>query len=334
MTHRERVIAALEHRPPDEIPYNIGFTQKMRQRMADYYGDPDFEGRLGCSLTVLSTAHPDGWRETFPDIWQDEFGVRWNRTVDKDIGVVENRQVSPETIAEYRFPDPHDPARWACYPGVINDNPGQFIIANVGFSLFERAWTLYGMEDLLLDMMAEPDRVHRLLDRILEHNLARIEHACAFGIDAMMFGDDWGSQRGLIMGAQLWREFIGPRVREMYQSVRKHGKYVFIHSCGKVDELFPDLVEAGLHCFNPFQPEVIDVYEMKRRYRGSLSFYGGISTQHLLPYGSPGEVRDTVRRLLDEIGRDGGYIASPSHDIPPDARPENVAAMIEVLREQ
>ncbi len=334
MTNRERVIESLEHRQPDKTPYCIGFTEKMHAQMAAYYGDPGFEATLGNALTVLNTTAPGAWQEVEADLWEDEFGVRWNRSVDKDIGIVCNRVVNSGNIDGATFPDPHDPRRYDAYPDSIAGAPGQFVVANLGFSLFERAWTLFGMEELLISMATEPERVHRLLDRILENNLARIEHACAHRIDAMMFGDDWGSQRGLIMGPQLWREFLQPRVTAMYQAVRRHGKYVFIHSCGKVDELFPDLIAAGLHCFNPFQPEVIDVFEAKSRYGRELSFYGGISTQRTLPYGSVSEVRDEVRRLLDEVGRDGGFIASPSHAIPPDAKPENVAAMIDVLQNQ
>ncbi len=333
MTNRERVIASFNHQQPDKTPYCIGFTERMHDRMAEYYGDPDFEEHLGNALTILTTVAPEGWREVEPDIWEDEFGVRWNRSVDKDIGIVCNRLVTSETVEAYLFPDPHDPRRYASFPAAIANAPGQFVLANIGFSLFERAWTLFGMENLLMAMAVEPETVHRLLDRILEHNLARIEHACAFDIDAMMFGDDWGSQRGLIMGPRMWREFIKPRVRAMYQAVRKHGKYVMIHSCGKVDELFPELIECGLHCFNPFQPEVIDVFETKRRFGNQLSFYGGISTQRTLPYGTVDHVRDEVRRLLDSVGENGGYIAAPSHAIPPDAKPENVAAMIDVLRQ-
>lgn len=334
MTNRERVIASLEHRQPDKTPYCIGFTERMYARMAEYYGDPNFAAHLGNALSMLDSTLPDGWKEVEPDIWEDEFGVRWNRRVDKDIGVVCNRRATPETIDEYLFPDPHDLRRWEKFPAALANRNGQFFVSNIGFSLFERAWTLFGMEELLMAMVCEPDRVHRLLDRILEHNLARIEHACSFDIDAMMFGDDWGSQRGLIMGPQLWREFIRPRVREMYQAVRKKVKYVIIHSCGKVDELFPELIESGLHCFNPFQPEVMDVFDIKRRYGDRLSFYGGISTQKTLPYGAVSQVRDEVRRLLDEVGKNGGYVAAPSHAIPPDAKPENVAAMIEVLQAQ
>jgi uroporphyrinogen decarboxylase len=156
--------------------------------------------------------------------------------------------------------------------------------------------------------------------------------ALAFDIDGMRFGDDWGQQRGLIMGPALWREFIKPRIAALYGLVKAKGKRVFIHSCGRIEELIPDLIEVGVDVFNPFQPEVMDVEQVKRRYGEKLTFFGGISTQKTLPYGTVSEVKDEVRRLVDLVGRDGGYIAAPSHDVPKDAKPENIAAMIEVLK--
>jgi uroporphyrinogen decarboxylase len=136
------------------------------------------------------------------------------------------------------------------------------------------------------------------------------------------------------MGYDLWKEFIEPRVRQQYKAVKDRGKYVVIHSCGKVDELFPDLIEAGLDVFNPFQPEVIDAFDAKKRYGGRLCFFGGISTQRTLPYATVDEVKEQIKRLIDGVGKDGGYFAAPAHAIPPDAKPENVAAMIEVLQNQ
>jgi len=120
----------------------------------------------------------------------------------------------------------------------------------------------------------------------------------------------------------------------MCSVVKKKGKYVFIHCCGKVDEIFPDLIECGLDVFNPFQPEVIDVFSAKEKYGRSLSFYGGISTQRTLPFGAVSQVKEEVLRLIDKVGSNGGYIAAPAHDIPADAKPENIAAMIEILRSQ
>ena len=120
----------------------------------------------------------------------------------------------------------------------------------------------------------------------------------------------------------------------MYQLAKSKGKFVFIHCCGKVQELFPELIECGLDVFNPFQPEVMDVFEIKKTFGEQLSFYGVISTQQTLPFGSAREIRDEVNKLLEVVGKNGGYIASPAHAIPGDAKPENIAAMIEILQHQ
>jgi uroporphyrinogen decarboxylase len=331
MTNRERVLATLNHEQPDVVPYNIGFTQVAHARMVEYTGDPDFLPKLGNCLSGIRADPPDAWREVRPDIWQDQFGVQWDRRVDKDIGAVCNRCITRENVADYPFPDADDPARTAHFERVLAAKGDRFYVAPIDFSLFERAWTLAGMEELLAAMIGDHAFVHALLDRIVEFNLKIIEHVCAHDIDAVHFGDDWGHQGGLLMGPALWHEFIEPRIRAMYAAVHSGGKFVIIHSCGKVDSLFPKLIECGVDVFNPFQPEVMDVFEAKRRYGDRLCFYGGISTQRTLPYGTVAQVKDEVRRLLDVVGKSGGYIAAPAHAIPADAKPENVAAMIEVL---
>ena len=273
-------------------------------------------------------------KEVRNDIWEDQFGVQWDRAVDKDIGVVCNQMITPDNIKEYIFPNPDETTRYESYNKILKENTDTFFICTLGFSLFERAWTLTGMENLFMAMMSNKKFAHLLLDKILEFNLKVIENTTKFNIDAMIFGDDWGQQNGLLMGPELWKEFIEPRIKQMYQAVKKKGKYVFIHSCGKVDELFPNLIECGLDVFNPFQPEVINVFEAKNKYGTSLSFYGGISTQKTLPFGTINQVKEEVSRLIEKIGKGGGYFAAPAHAIPADAKPENIAAMIEVLQNQ
>jgi len=264
---------------------------------------------------------------------RDHFGVVWNRSVDQDIGVIEGCLLPEPTLAGYAFPDPIPPGSLDGIPARIEAHPDRFRVFNIGFSLYERAWTLRGMENLMLDMIEHPAFVHELLGAIADWNIAQVQAALAYDIDAVHFGDDWGQQSGLQMGPALWHEYIFPQLKRMYGVARAAGKFVTIHSCGDVDELFDDLVSIGLNCFNPFQPEVMDVATLMRRYAGRLAFHGGLSTQKTLPYGTPDDVRRETRQLL-ELGAAGGYIFAPAHAVEGDVPLENMLAFLEVLRAQ
>jgi uroporphyrinogen decarboxylase len=334
MTERERVYRAIRFEDTDIVPYHVSFTAGARRNLADFYGDPAFETQLGNHLAMISHGHLAPWTEVKPGHFRDEWGVIWNRTVDKDIGCVDNQVLSGPSLQGFLFPEPDVPTLQKAYEEFVPRNQDKFRVASLGFSLFERAWTLRGFEQVLVDMLQSPAFVHEFLDRIVEYNLKHIEIALAHDIDCVRFGDDWGSQTGLIMGPDLWREFIKPRIKRMYDRVHQAGKYVMIHCCGDVKAILPDLAEVGVNIFNPFQPEVMDIFETKKRYHRRLSFFGGISVQRLLPLGTPDEVRRETEKLLRMLGRGGGYIASPSHDIPVDVPAENMAAMIDVLRSQ
>jgi len=334
MTAKERVKMALRHEQPDICPWHLDFTQVAHQKMVEYTGESDFVAKLGNHLAACEPLRPDAWVEIEPDLWRDQFGVVWNRTIDKDIGNPE-RLIFPEpTLGDYQWPDPDDPARWEGFGEKIESVEDKFVTMEIGFSLFERAWTMRGMVNLMMDMHDHPRFVDDLLDAITEFNLGLIRRAVTYHIDGARFGDDWGQQQGMLMGPKLWRRFIKPRLARMYEAVHAAGKYVLIHCCGDVYEIFPDLIEVGVDVFNPFQPEVIDVYEAKREYGKYLTFHGGVSTQRLLPYATPEEVKTEARRLMAKIGRDGGYIIAPAHSIPKDVPAENMAALIEAVQGQ
>jgi uroporphyrinogen decarboxylase len=334
MTNRERVYASFAHQQPDRTPYMVGFTQKSLAAMVAHYGNSDFLAQIdNCFHGVAANPGPqDRWLDE--TTWQDEFGVQWDRSIDRDIGNVCNCVIPERSLDRLELPDPRAPGKFAGFAERCAEAGDRAVQFGIGFSLFERAWTMRGMTNLFVDMVDAPEFVDELLDAICDYNVALVEQAVQFPIDSVHFGDDWGSQRGLLMGPKLWERFLKPRLARQYAAAKQAGKFVTIHSCGKVQEVFPQLIEIGLDCFNPFQPEVMDVYEMKRLHGDRLSFWGGISTQKLLPYGTTDEVRAEAKRMLAEVGRDGGYILSPAHAIPGDARPENIMALIATVNEQ
>jgi uroporphyrinogen decarboxylase len=332
MTKRDVVRVVLEGKRPPYVPWSMGFTAEAREKLRQHYGCDELELPLANHLVRLGS--DIGF---FSDLGQDRvrdvFGVVWDRSIDRDIGNVVGCVLPEPTLAGYRFPDPLDARFFRDIPARIERFPDRFRVFQIGFSLYERAWTLRGIENLLIDFHEHPDFVGALIGAIADYNVAQIREALRYDIDAIYFGDDWGQQRGLQMGPRLWHRFIYPALRRMYGEVRRAGRFVMIHSCGDVDELFDDLIAAGLNCFNPFQPEVMDVWRLLPAYRGRLAFHGGLSTQKTLPFGTPDDVRDETRRLL-ELGRDGGYLFAPAHDVEGDVPLENMLAMIETVQGQ
>jgi len=332
MTKREVVGQALRFQRPPYVPWQLGFTWEAREKLEQHFGSVDLEDVVGNHFVCLG--NPIGFfTDIGPNLVQDAFGVVWDRSIDKDIGNVRGQVLREPTLRGFAFPDPTDSRILDPIPGLLARRPDRFRVFMIGFSLYERAWTLRGMEALLVDFHDHPAFAHELLAAIADHNIAQVQEALKHDIDAVYFGDDWGQQRGLQMGPATWRKFILPQLKRMYEVVREAGKYVMIHSCGDVDELFDDLIAAGLNCFNPFQPEVMDVDGLFARYRGRLAFHGGLSTQRTLPYGTADDVRRATRHLLD-LGREGGYIFAPAHDVEGDVPLENMLAFIEELQVQ
>ena len=332
MTKRDVIRLVLSGQRPPYVPWSMGFTKEAKEKLRRHYECADVEVPLENHLVKLGS-DIGFFTDLADDRVRDVFGVVWDRSVDKDIGNVEGFVLPEATLNGYRFPNPLDRRFFADIPEKLAHFPDRFRVFQIGFSLYERAWTLRGMANLMMDFHDHPQFVHELFSAIADYNVAQVREALKHDIDAVYFGDDWGQQHGLQMGPRKWREFILPQLKRMYGAVRAAGKFVMIHSCGDVDELFDDLLAAGLNCFNPFQPEVMDVYSLLPRYRGRLAFHGGLSTQRTLPFGTPDDVRRETRRLL-ELGADGGYIFAPAHDVEGDVPLENMLAFIEVVQSQ
>lgn len=335
MTRKEQVLAALEHRETGMVPYHMDFTQQALEQLIDYTGDKNIEEKLGANLNYIQYW---GWPTEIPQrpgYFRDEFGVVWNRNgADKDIGVVDDPLIPDLEDSDYQFPVCDEARLRAEYEELVRNKGDRFTMAAFGFSMFERSWSLMGMENVLVSMLACPDELDAFFDKICDYFLHLVDIALEYDIDGVYFGDDWGQQHGLIMGPEHWRHFIKPRMARLYQRVRSKGKYVFQHSCGDCHEIFPDLIEIGLNCYQTFQPEVYDIAEMKRLYGNKLTFWGAVSTQQCLPYATPEGVQQEIIRIVRTLRKDGGLIIAPTHALAFDVPPENILAMAEVFQNQ
>jgi len=347
MYQRERVRCALQHQQPDRAPWNIGVTHHALASFAEYAGDRRladpayFDAWVGNHLWGIRPVSAGQFHgleeEVSPGLWRDGWGVVWDTRGlygEGEWGRPVNCALPEPTLAGYTFPAPPPPEAYAAYAQAIAEHRELFILGDEGH-LFEVAWALRGMENFLQDMLLHPQFVDELLAGITDYYMAVIEQSVRYDVDAFTFGEDWGSQsKGLIMGPRLWRRFLKPHLARMFGRVKEAGKFVHIHSDGDVSAIFDDLIEIGLDVYNPFQPEIMDVYALKKRYGDRLAFHGGVGIQDLLPHGTPGQVKAEARRLMREVGAGGGYILSPSHAVLTDTPPQNLMALVEAVQEQ
>jgi uroporphyrinogen decarboxylase len=331
LTPKERVQAALAYEETDIVPYDVILEPEVEDCLNDYYGNDEWECKVQKHLAIVS--YPI-WAKVEPvdDVFiMDEYGAVWDFSR------------RPFHLVEFPFKEPSleaydfgavmqvvlDGLDESSAEIIIRDNPDKFVLGQLNFGLFERSWMLRGFENVLIDSIQNPAFYEELLDRILEMQLALVDKLCEMPVDGIFLGDDWGDQRGVILGPDRWRRFIKPRTAKLYERIRSAGKVVLTHCCGNVFDIIPDMIEMGLDVLESLQPEAMDVYAIKRKYGKNLRLWGGLGTQQVLPFGSPQEVRDEIHRLIKEFGKGGGYILAPAKPLMEDIPAENAAAVIE-----
>jgi len=335
LTRRDRVRRALVHETVDRLPTQVNYTGAMGRTMAEYLGvDPaDLPERLDNHLMRLDLTYPerfsqDGrarfdWWGAGHDTEEEGYFIRVPPLAqDRDLDV-------------FHWPDPYA-------PGLLDEaaalrarvGSGAFVVPNIGWALFERAWSLRGFENVLLELALDPGYVGELLDRIVEIQLAVIGRYLELGVDGGYFGDDYGAQVGTLFSPSTWRKLIKPRLARLFEPFLDRGLPVLMHSDGDIAPIVPDLVEIGLTALNPVQPEVIDHVWLAREFGGRLAFYGGVSTQTVLPSGTPEAVKAAARACVAELAPNGtGLILAPSHRLMTDVPMANVEALLGAMAE-
>ncbi|MCL1856893.1 MAG: hypothetical protein FWF84_04535 [Kiritimatiellaeota bacterium] len=201
--------------------------------------------------------------------------------------------------------------------------------ASMACSVWETAWYMRSMEDLMVDMLTDDERGSVLLDRVTAFSCERARMYAKARVDVLMTGDDIGMQSTPMMDPELWRRWLKPRFAKVIAAAReaKPDILVWYHSCGYVLPFIGDLLEVGVDILNPIQPECMDLADIHAQYGGRLSYWSTIGTQKVLPFGTPEEVRSTVRRNIDICGKDGGIVIGPTHMVEPEVPWENLEAM-------
>jgi uroporphyrinogen decarboxylase len=261
---RDRVIQALKKERLPGIPWHIDLTSAFTARLKQETGCEDPDAYLGNHLYRVKYKRNATLGNGFE---RDLFGVTWTHGASGgDVGVVAEYPLRTAPLGQYRFPEVQvDFAHRLC-DQLATQNRERFTLFSITMCFFERAWSLRGMEELLVGMAGDEPEVAELFARIEAHHMALLDAVLERDFDGIYFGDDWGQQHGLIMGPRLWRKYLKPAFARMFQKIKSKGKYICLHSCGDLREIFPDLVEMGLDIYNTLQPEIYDLTAMKREY--------------------------------------------------------------------
>lgn len=334
MTFRETVHARILHEETERTPYTLPFEESVGERLDGHYGGPDWRTRIEPFIVGVRAVETDP-KEPIDEIYvRDGYGGIWRQ--DRRPWHLETPPLSEPSFDGYEFPEPESffrPELKARGEQICAEHKDSFLIGHLGWGLFERSWNLRGFQNVLMDSVAEPDFFEEVLDRLMNLYLAFVEYTADLPIDGILFGDDWGDQRGVIIGPERWRKFLKPRWAAIYEAVHAHGKITMSHCCGSVAEIMPDIIEIGLDVLESVQPEAADMnpYELKKKWGDKITFWGGLGSQSIIPLGTPEEIEREVNRLRTEMSVGGGYILAPAKPLQPETPTENAAAAVEAF---
>lgn len=355
MTSKKRFLAALEHKEPDRVPTFTNITPQIAEKLGREMNLPwkPEESRLSARIShteILLKLGNDavGIRPTRVEnaltCWKDdklidEFGFVYKRVglydeiIKRPLANVE----SIEEVNKFRMPNPLALGIWDVAKKQIKRYEKDFaIIGDLETTIFELSWNLVRMEKFLMDLVLEKSYVFALMDKVLNYNLACGKKMVELGVNMIWTGDDFGTQKGMMISPELWRKIFKPRMHYIFKELKIANPKIKIayHSCGSILPIIPDLIEIGLDVLNPIQPQAkgMDLGKLKKEFGDKLVFFGGVDEQRVLPFGNTKEVEEEVKLRIAQAGNRGGFIIAPAHNIQPDTPLKNIYIYFKAIK--
>lgn len=344
MTNRENFFAAMSHQKPERTPFFIRLCEEQEDEFERRHGTRDYRSYFESPIIPVKinpTRNQQDFSHYFgkvPYDYYNEWGVGYRsgstdyhfRQFVSPMQFFETPEEVwkfplPDVLADYRFEGISEKIQRLKEQDKITMNTSGYNI-----DIFEAAWYLRGMENLLSDMLVDEEMAEACLERMCRIKCQMAARCAEAGFDVVVFGDDVATQRGMMMSAALWRKWLKPRLSRAIQSAKAVNPQVlcYYHSDGDVTEIIEDLIEIGVDILNPIQPECMDPEAVKREYGERINLWGTIGTQTTMPFGKPHEVEAQVRRMIDLLGQDGGLVVAPTHVLEPEVPMENIEAFV------
>lgn len=348
MTQRENLLALLRRQGYEWMPPEFILCPSLEMEFKKKVGEEDYRRYFQMPWRDIPALKPDQKnRERFYKYYNELN----ERTEIDDWGV--GHESSPNAMHMTRMLHPLDRAERVeeimdyPMPSFSGEGNGQLeedirriqqeglvAVGNMQCTIWETAWYIRGMENLMMDMLSEEEMAEAMLDKALEMSMQRALLYAQAGADILFVGDDIGMQQSILMSEELYRKWIWPRLKRLIEKVkaRKPDILIFYHSCGYIEPFIPSLIQAGIDVLNPIQPECMDFEKIYQNYGNQISFHGTIGTQSTMPFGTPKEIKSLVKRNLDIAGSQGGLWAAPTHLLEPEVPWENILAYVEACR--
>ena len=337
MNHLERVYEALSHRQPDQVPAFMGRIDDLAH-WCECFGVKDEEGvRDFLKTDIRKVSYSGAFRlEEGKNIWgaSEVFG---SYHADRGSYPLAGAQ-SIADIEKYSWPAV-DSLDMDVYRQRVDEiDPKYPIILSIGFlPVLNTLMDMFGMEEALMLMLSEPEVAEAAIAHIeafLMDTMRKVMDAFAPRAFAFWLGDDFSTQRGMMISPEAWRKFLKPTYRRLFDLVKSYQLQVWFHSCGTFRQVMPDLIDMGMDIWETVQAhlEGNDPRELKEEFGGHITFFGAINCQQTLPFGTPDDVRREVRERSSILGKGGGYICGPDHSIQANMPAENIIALYDEIQ--